>query len=392
MKIMHRKTTVKALVAVLILCLVPAAQAQIKIGFMATLSGPAAAIGQDMYDAFMLGIEHSGGRLGGQAVQVLREDDQLKPDLATQIVQKLIEKERVSIIAGLTFSNVLMAVLKPVVDKEVFLIGANAGPAPVAGKQCSRYFFSTSLQNDNDSEGMGKYAQDKGFKRVMLMAPNYQAGKDLLSGFKRYFKGEVVDEMYTPLNQLDYQAEIVQVQAKKPDAVFVFYPGGMGVNFVKQYQQSGLLGKIPLLSASTIDATTLPALNENALGMVIVGHWAPDFDNPQSKKFVEDFEKKYNRIPSKYAAQSYDGALLLDAALRKTKGNVTDKKALQAALKSADYKSVRGAFKFNNNNFPIQHFYFIEVGRDARNRVNLVTKGRVLTDHQDAYHGDCPLK
>ncbi|MSQ71121.1 MAG: ABC transporter substrate-binding protein [Betaproteobacteria bacterium] len=392
MKVTGKQASLRALIALLALGLVPVAHAQIKIGFMATLSGPAAAIGQDMYDAFMLGIEHSGGRLGGQAVQVLREDDQLKPDLAVQIVQKLIEKERVPIIAGLTFSNVLMAVLKPIVDKEVFLIETNAGPAPVAGKLCSPYFFSTSLQNDNDSEGMGKYARDKGYKRVVLMAPNYQAGKDLLAGFKRYYKGEVIDEVYTQLNQPDYQSEIAQLQVKKPDAVFVFYPGGMGVNFVKQYQQSGLLGKLPLLSASTIDGTTLPALGESAIGMVTVGHWGPDFDNAQSRKFVEDFEKKFNRVPSKYASQSYDGALLLDAALRKTKGNVTDKKALQAALKSADYKSVRGAFKFNNNNFPIQDYYLIEVGRDTRNRVNLITRAKVLSDHQDAYHSDCPMK
>jgi branched-chain amino acid transport system substrate-binding protein len=393
MQITRKTVLASTLVAAFGLGLAPMAQAQVKIGFMATMSGPAGALGQDMYDAFMLAVEHNGGKLGGQTVQIFKEDDQLKPDLGTQIAQKLIEKERVHFIAGITFSNVLMAVLKPVTDKQVFIIETNAGPAPIAGKQCSPYFFSTSYTNENDSEGMGAYAQQRSYKRVMLLGPNYQAGKDSLGGFKRMYKGQIVDEIYTQLNQPDYQAEIAQIQLQKPDAVFVFYPGGMGINFIKQYRQSGLLGKVPLLSASTVDGTTLPALGEVALGTVTVSHWGPDLDNPVNKKFVEAFEKKYGRIPSKYAATSYDGALLIDSALRKVKGNVDDKQALRAALKAADYKSTRGTYKYNNNGFPIQDYYQVEVGRDAKGRVNLVTKQKVLSNHADAYGAtECSLK
>jgi branched-chain amino acid transport system substrate-binding protein len=365
------------------------AQAPIKIGFMAELSGPQGALGQDQYDAFMMVVER---KLGGVPVQIIKEDSQLKPEVATQLVDKLIEKDKVPIITGITFSNVMMAVNKKITDKEVFLIGSNAGPAPIAGAQCSPYSYVVSWQNDNQAEVVGKYATDKGYKRVIGMAPNYQAGKDFIAGFKRFYKGEVIDEIYTPLNQPDFSAELAQVAAKNPDAVYVFYPGGLGVNFIRQYKQAGLAGKVPLLSTSTADGSTLPAQKDDALGVISGTFWGPDFNNPVSMKFVEDFEKKFNRIPSQYAAQSYDAALLLDSAIAKVKGNVGDKQAFQAALKAADFKSVRGNFKFNNNNFPIQDQYVFEVAKDAKGRVSLKTIGAPLKDHKDAYYAQCPLK
>jgi branched-chain amino acid transport system substrate-binding protein len=367
------------------------AQAPIKIGFMAELSGPQAPLGQDQYDAFMMVVEQNGGKLGGVPVQVIKEDSQLKPEVASQLVDKLIEKDKVPIITGITFSNVMMAVHKKITDQEVFLIGSNAGPAPIAGAACSPYAFITSWQNDNQAEVVGKYATDKGYKKVIGMAPNYQAGKDFIAGFKRFYKGEVIDEIYTPLNQPDFSAELAQVAAKNPDAVYVFYPGGLGVNFVRQYKQAGLLGKIPLLSTSTTDGSTLPAQKDDALGVISGTFWGPDFNNPVNKKFVEDFEKKYNRIPSQYAAQSYDAALLLDSAIAKVKGNVADKKAFQAALKAADFKSVRGNFKFNTNGFPIQDQYIFEVAKDAKGRVSLKTIATPLKDHKDAYYTQCKL-
>jgi len=368
-----------------------AAQTPIKIGFMAELSGPQGALGQDQYDAFMMVVEQNGGKLGGVPVQIIKEDSQLKPEVAVQLVDKLIEKDKVPIITGITFSNVMMAVHKKITDQEVFLIGSNAGPAPIAGAQCSPYTFITSWQNDNQAEVVGEYANQKGYKRVIGMAPNYQAGKDFIAGFKRNYKGEVIDEIYTPLNQLDFSAELAQVAAKNPDAVYVFYPGGLGVSFVRQYKQAGLAGKVPLLSTSTTDGSTLPAQKDDALGVISGTFWGPDFNNPASRKFVDDFEKKYNRIPSQYAAQSYDAALLLDSAIGKVKGNVADKKAFQAALRAADFKSVRGNFKFNNNGFPIQDQHIFEVAKDAKGRVSLKTIATPLKDHKDAYYTQCKL-
>ena len=369
-----------------------AVQAQsVKIGFMGTLSGPAGALGQDQYDAFMLGIEHLGGKLGGAAVQVIKEDDQLKADLGVQLAQKLIERDKVDIITGVTFSNVMMAIHKPITDANVLLVGSNPGPTPLTGKGCSKNFFSTSWNNDSLHESMGQHANDAGYKKVYLLAPNYQAGKDALSGFKRMYKGAVVDEVYTTVNQPDYSAEIAQLQAAKPDAIYVFYPGGMGVNFVKQYQQAGLLGKLPMLSSSTVDGTTLPALKDIAVGAVTGSPYSPDIDNPQNKKFVEEFRKKYNRTPSLYAAQSYDAAMLINAALAKTGGKADNRDALRAALKSSEFKSVAGPFKFNTNQFPIRNFYRVDVMKDASGQAVFVNKGVVLRDHADAYYKECAL-
>lgn len=369
-----------------------AQQPPVKIGFVAELSGPQGALGQDMYDAFMLVVERNGNKLGGVPVQILREDSQLKPEVANQIVDKLIEKDRVPIIAGVTFSNVMMAVYKKITDNEVFLIGSNASPSQLAGAQCSPYYFQVAAQNDQRAEAMGRFAAEKGYKRIYAMAPNYQAGKDFIAGFKREYKLPLLEEVYTPLNQLDFQAELAQLSAAKPDAVYVFYPGGLGVQFVRQWRQSGMAGKLPLLSTSTIDGINLPALQEAAVGVAHASPWGPDFDNAESKRFVVDFEKRYNRVPSEYAATAYDSALLLDAALAKVNGNVTDKKAFMAALKSAEFPSVRGKFKFNHNQLGIQDFYVFDVEKDSKGRYTHKTVAKAMNDAQDAYHSQCPMK
>ena len=365
------------------------AQADVKIGFMATLSGSAAALGQDMVDGFNLALEERGGKLGGQTIQLFKEDDQLKPDVGVQAVQKFIEKEKVDLVAGVTFSNVMMAIAKPLADAGMTFVGSNAGPAPLAGKQCNKGFFFASWQNDNQAEVMGQFATDKGYKKVYLMAPNYQSGRDQIAGFKRFFKGAVAGETYTQLNQPDYSAELAQLQAAAPDAVYAFFPGGMGVNFIKQFKQAGLLGKLPLLTASTVDGTQLPALKETALGTTAGSFWGPDFQNATSKAFVAAFEKKYSRIPSQYAAQAYDSALLIDSALTKTGGKVSDKQALHNALRAANFTSLRGSLKFGPNGFPIQDFHVFEVAKDSAGRVSLKTIATPLKAHQDAYVGEC---
>lgn len=388
--------TLKALAAAAAIVCAPLVHAQaqtpIKIGFIGELSGPQGALGQDQYDGFMLLVERNGGKLGGVPVQVIKEDTQLKPDVATQVVNKLIERDKVSIITGVTFSNIMMAVHKPVTDKEVFLIGSNAGPSPIAGAQCSPYQFMVSWQVDQLAEVYGIYSNDKGYKRVYLMAPNYQAGKDFLAGFKRTFKGVIADEVYTPLNQPDFSAELAQLSAAKPDAVFVFYPGGLGINFIKQFQQAGLLGKIPLMTSGAADGSTLPALRDTALGVLNSFAWGPDLDNPANRRFVDEFEQKYKRIPAAFAAQSYDAAQLLDSAIAKVKGNVADKKAFMAALKEAKFESVRGAFRFGNNNFPIQDYYVQEVAKDTKGRVSLKTIGAPMKQRPDSYAAQCTMK
>jgi branched-chain amino acid transport system substrate-binding protein len=359
------------------------------IGFMAPLSGPQALVGQDQYDGFMLAVEQLGGKLGGQAATILKEDDQLKPEVGQQIVRKLLDKDKVDAIVGLSFSNVLMGSLPRLAESGVVAIATNAGPSPIAGASCKANVFSTAWQNDGAAEAMGKFAQDRGIKRVYLMAPNYQAGKDMLAGFKRYYKGEVVDEAYTQVNQPDYSAEIAQLQSAKPDAVFVFYPGGMGINFVKQMSQAGLGGKLPLYSVFTVDGTTLPSLGDTAAGAISAAMYDASLDTPENRKFVAAFEAKYKRTPSLYAAAGFDAANVLDLGLRKAGG---DPKKLAASVKAAgsEFKSVRGPFKFGTNNMPVQNYYAFETVRTS-GKVTTKQIGTPLAAHADSYASLCKL-
>lgn len=363
----------------------------IKIGFVGELSGPQGALGQDQYDGFMLLVERNEGKLGGYPVEIIKEDSKLKPDVGVQAVQKLMERDKVSIITGVTFSNIMMAIHRPVTENGVFLIGSNAGPSPIAGAACSPYQFITSWQQDSLAEALGAYANDEGYKRIYLMAPNFQAGKDFLAGFKRAYEGEIVKEVYTPLTQPDFSAELTQLSAVKPDAVFVFYPGGLGVNFVRQYQQAGLLGSIPLMSGGIADETVLAALRDSALGIMGSFPWGSDLENEANRKFVEAFEAKYQRSPSPFAANSYDAAQLLDSAIAKVKGNVQKKEAFMAALKEADFSSVRGNFKFGHNHFPIQDYHVQKVVKNDNGDVVIKTVATPFKDRIDSYASQCPL-
>ena len=386
------KKTLAAACALLLAAHLPAL-AQIKIGFSAPLSGPVAVVGQDQYDGFMLALEQGGGKLGGQTVTVLKEDDQLKPEVGNQIARKFIDKERVHAIVGLGFSNVMMASHKVIVDSGTVAIATNAGPSPVAGALCAANVFSVAWQNDGSAESMGKFMQEKGYKRVYLMAPNYQAGKDMLQGFKRYFKGEVVDEVYTQVGQSDYSAEIAQLQSAKPDAVFAFYPGGMGVNYIRQLSQAGMLAKLPNFSVFTVDGTTMPALQGAAVGTTFGAMWDAALDTPENSAFVAAFKAKYKRVPSEYAATGYDAGRLLDVALRKAGAQAGDKRALAAAVKAAgsEFKSVRGPFQFNKNNMPVQNYYAFQVA-NVGGQPTVKMLGTPLTAHADSYQPKCALR
>jgi len=364
---------------------------ELKIGIMAVLSGPQAVLGGQLRDGFMLGVKNAGGKLGGLTTTLTVQDDELKPDVAVGKAKQLIERDKVDFVVGPVFSNILLAISKPITEAQVFLISPNAGPSPLAGKGCSPFFFATSYQNDQPPEVLGKYAQDKGLSKAFLLAPNYQAGKDMIGGFKKHFKGEIVDEVYTPLGQLDFSAELAKIAAAKPDAFFVFMPGGMGVNLVKQYRQAGL-GSIPFLSVFTVDEATLPAQQDAAVGFYSGMTWAPNTDTPENKKFVADFEKEYGYVPGSYAMQAYDAAQLIDSAVKAVGGKLDNKDALRAAIKKADFKSVRGPFKFNNNGFPVQDFYLVKVAKRADGKFETQIVQKVFESYGDSHAKDCELK
>ena len=370
------------------------AQQKVKIGFITTLSGPAATNGVPMKDSVELALDHLGRKMAGLPVEVIYGDDQFKPDVGKQVADEMLKKHQVHFVAGIVWSHVMLAVAPTVTGAGTFMIGTNAGPNQLAGKGCNELFFTTSWQNDQTPEAMGKYMQDAGLNDVYIMAPNYAAGKDMLTGFKRYFKGRIVDEVYTRVGQLDYQAELSQLRAKNPKAVFVFYPAPMGIQFLKQYSEAGLRGVYPLYSVYTVDEITIPAIKHAALGQLETRYWSPDLKNPANQRYVADYRKKYGKMPVFYGAQSYDGIMLIDSAVKAVKGNLSDKKGMIAAMRKADYPSTRGKYTYNNNHFPIQNYYLLKAvaGPTPGSDPVMEIQKTVFTNHKDSYAKDCPMK
>jgi len=359
----------------------------IKIGYMTTLSGGAGIIGKQMKNAVELAMEHKGGKLGGMDAEVIFVDDQRKPDVAKQLANKLIKSEKVDVIGGIIWSNLMMAIHKQVTRSDTLLISSNAGPSSIAGSGCHKNFVSMSWQNDQTTEAMGEYMNTVGVKSVYAMAPNYQAGKDMISGFKRFYKGEVVREVYTKLGQTDFQAELSALRAAKPPATFIFQPGGMGINFVKQWKQAGMDDVSKLYTVFSVDGISLPALKDTALGTISTQTWSPDLDNAINKKFVADYKSKYGGYPSFYAAQAYDTILAIDHAVGQSGSKDTEK--MREVLAAGDIPTTRGSLKMNTNQFPIQNFYLREVVKDSDGVVTSKIIDTVFENHGDAYVQDC---
>lgn len=366
--------------------------AALKIGMITTLSGPGGYLGQDIRDAFALAVEMEGGKLGGAPVQLLVEDDALRPGQGKQIAERFLKNERIRLMTGIVFSNVLGAVAPDVLDADGLYVSANASPSTFAGRECHRNFWSVAWQNDSLHESAGQAAVNLGFQRMFILAPNYQAGRDAITGFKRFYKGQVVGEVYTRLDQTDYAAEMAQIRAAQPDAVYQFHPGGLGIAFLKQYVQAGLSATTPMVLASpSMDSTTLAAVGEAALGINVTAHWNSDFDNAANRRFVQAFTAKYNRMPTYYAQQGYDTALAIGAALKGTGGSIDDLAAFRTAMQPAAFESPRGRFAFGANQHPVQDWYLLKVEPGADGKPALVTQGKVLENHGDAYAAQCRL-
>jgi branched-chain amino acid transport system substrate-binding protein len=367
------------------------AQEPLRIGQITTLSGPGGYIGQDIRDAFQLAIDLEGGKLGGVPVQLVTEDDGFKPGQGKQVADRMMKAEKIKLFTGIVFSNIAGATVPDILDNDGIYVSPNAGPSNFAGKDCHKNYYVVSWQNDSLHESAGQNVTVLGHKRAFILAPNYQAGKDALTGFKRFFKGEVVGEAYTRLDQTDYAAEMAQIRAANPDVVFQFHPGGLGIAFLRQYQQAGLLGQIPMVvAAPSMDATIMNAVGDAAVGVNLTTHWNTDFDNPANKRFVEEFQKKFNRVPTYYASQSYDTALAIAAALKGTGGKI-DAGQFQKEMVKANFESVRGAFKFGPNQHPIQDWWAAKVEKDPQGKPVIKSTSKVLTNHGDVYAKDCKL-
>ncbi|MET4215301.1 branched-chain amino acid transport system substrate-binding protein [Bradyrhizobium sp. LB14.3] len=366
----------------------------IKIGFVSTFSGPTAVIGNDMRNSFELALDHIGRKMDGKPVEVIYEDDGQKPDVGKQKTEKLVQSDKVDFIVGYIWSNVLLASLKTAVDSQTFLISANAGPSQLAGDLCSPYVFSTSWQNDQTPAAMGLYMNQKGVKSVFLIGPNYAAGKDMLAGVKSTFKGEVKGEEYTVWpSQLDFSAELSKARASGAESIFVFYPGAAGVQFLNQYAQAGLKSTMPLYTAFTVDELSLPLQKENALGVPGAQEWVNDLPNEQNKRFVADYRKKYTGLrPTYYGAQAYDAAQLINSAVVAVKGDTSKKDAMKAEMEKANFKSLRGPFKYGKNHIPVQNFYLQDVVKDGEGQLSLKTVATIVENDQDRFHDKCAMK
>src|SRR5712691_5219938 len=369
-----------------------AAQQKVRIGFISTFSGPQGVMGQYMKESVELAIEHLGGKIGGLPVEMFYGDDQLKPDVGVQVAEQMLKKDQVDFVSGIIWSNVMMAVVPVDTGSGHIMVGTNAGASPLAGSQCNELYFSTSWNNDQTPEAMGKYLQDNGINDLYVISPNYQAGKDMVTGLKRYYKGRIVEEIYTKLGQQDYQAEITQLRSKNPKAVFVFLPGGMGIQFLKQYDQAGLRDTLPLYTVYTVDEISIPAVKDAAVGIYETRYWSPDLKNPANEKFVGDYKKKYGKLPVFYGAQSYDSIMLIDSAVRAVKGNVKDTKGMVAAMRKANFNSLRGPFVYNVNHHPIQNFYLLRAEKVAGGDIEMHIKKTIFEKHKDSYYQDCKMK
>ena len=375
-----------------------AAAEKVKIGFVTTITTPAGVIGKDMVDAVNLAMEDIGGKMAGRDVELIIEDDGFKPAIGKQKTDKLVKQDKVQFVTGFIWSHVLLASQKSALGAGKFLISSNAGPSQMAGKLCHKNFFSTSWQNDQTPMAMGEVLNLNNVKSLYVMAPNYAAGKNMVSGVARTFKGKIVGKDLTKWGkdaQLDFSAELAKAKASGAEGIFVFYPGKAGGAFIKQYAQAGLQGKIPLYSVFTVDSIALPKLQKanmsGVMGSVMTQFWAPDLDTPQNKKFVSGFKKKYGRYPSFYAAQSYDTIFLIKSAVEAVKGDLSNMDGMRAAMKTANFPSVRGKFSYGNNHFPIQNFYSRKVVKDSEGVWTTSVQEVVLKNHQDTYAKDCSM-
>ena len=392
MRSAFRTALTGAVIAAFALAGPAAAQQKVKIGFISTFSGPQGVMGQYMKESVELAIEHLGGKVGGLPVEVVYGDDQVKPDVGVQVAEQMLKKDQVDFVSGIIWSNVMMAVVPVVTGAGKIMVGSNAGASPLAGAQCNKLYFSTSWNNDQTPEAMGKYLTDSGVNDIYVIAPNYQAGKDMVAGLKRFYKGNIVEENYTKLGQQDYQAEITQLRSKNPKAVFAFLPGGMGIQFLKQYDQAGLRGQLPLYTVYTVDEISIPAVKEAAVGIYETRYWSPDLKNPANNRFVTDYKKKYGKLPVFYGAQSYDSIMLIDSGLKAVKGNVKNVDGMVKAMEKADFQSLRGPFQYNVNHHPIQNFYLLKSVKTQSGDIEMHIQKTIFEKHKDAYYQDCKMK
>ena len=369
------------------------AQAKLKIGFISAQSGPLNVLGLEQKRGFEIAMDHLGGKFGQTPIEVVMADSKGNPSATVQEISRLIDKEKVDLIVGLSASNELVAGVKPIVDAKIFFVGMNGGVAVNAGEQCNPYYFNASFQNAQLTTGMGAFMTKQGVKKLYLIGADFEAGYEHTDAAKTGFKGEIVAQQFTPLTQLDFAADIAKIRASGADGVFAFYPGGLGIAFMRQWAQAGLTGKIPVFSNIALtEPTAFQAQGKSVLGTYVSAVYFAGIDNPVNKRFVQDFKTKFGRDPASFAGLAYDAMMLVDSAVKEVKGNVKDQTAFRAALKKANFQSVRGSFAFSSNNHPIQNTYLTVVDERSDGSLFLKATAVIAEKAADSFVSKCPLK
>ena len=363
----------------------------LKIGLLITTSGPGAVLGAETKRGWDLAMEHVGGKIGGLDTKIIIGDDQVRPNVAITEVDKLINLHNVDIVSGVLWSHVLMAIHRPVLNSGRILLVTNAGASPLAGRNCHPLYITTSWQNDQFTDATAAAMNQAKVEETFVVVPNYRAGKDLLKRFPKKFKGRVVGSILFPLGQTDFQAELSQIRAQKPKNVMVFAPGGSAIAFFKQWQALKLSKQMNLYAINMVDAMSLPAIGKAAIGTWYVSPWNHVYDSPANKRFVSDFKKKHGRLPTQYAAQAYDAVVLLDAAIKARKGDISNRSALVKAMTHAKVSTTRN-LKYNVNHFPIQNFYKLRIVAGPSGHPEIKAAGIAVANMKDDFVDQCRMK
>ena len=345
-----------------------AAQGPIKIGFISPLSGAIAAAGKDMYSGCELYWQETGWQAGGRKLEVILEDNEGQPAAALTKARKLVENDKVHMLAGVILSNVAYALVPYVEAQGIPTLYPINSADDLTQRRRPKWLIRTGFSAGGNMHPFGEYAATVlGYKKVATLGLDYAFGWETVGGFHKSFEdsgGQIIQKIWVPLNVQDYAPYLAQVK-KEADAVFVNALGRWTLLFAKQYADSGLRDRLPLIAGGTYsDEHVLPQLGDESLGVVSAHHYSASLDTPANRRFRAAFEKAYNRTPSFYSENCYTGARIISEAVRAIGGKVEDRAALMAALRQVEITDApRGPVKMDPYGNPTQNVYIRRVER-----------------------------
>ncbi|WP_304639688.1 ABC transporter substrate-binding protein [Pseudomonas sp.] len=357
----------------------------VKIGVMLPFSGIYAQLGEAGRDGLKLALKEQASQLHGSRVEFIELDTEAKPARAPELASSLLNQHKADFVIGPVHSGVAMGMIKVLRGKDTVMIIPNAGSAAATGPLCAPNVFRTSFSSWQPSYPMGQVALDRGYKKVYAISWNYGMGRESLEAFAESFTaggGEIVKMELLPFPSTNFQPHVSDIANSKPDAVFTFFAGGGAIKFAKDYEASGLLGKIPLLGSGFLTEGTLPAQGKAAEGIVTTLHYAEELDIPKNHQFRKAFHAEYGKYPDIYAVQGYDAGQAIASTIDMLGGDISDKQAVIKTMEKLTIDSPRGAFTFSKAHNPIQNIYL----REVENGVNVV-KGIAAEALEDPARG-----